>query len=928
MRTRRPLLALAVLGSGLLVAAEAGAQRLAPDSNTLFFVSFDGSFLSAQGDLPLGVQPPTGVTLIPGLNSNAAAFAVNNLLQYTNRPSIFSTNGTLDFWMRPHWDGSSTSGREYFDYRDANSGMRFLRDGATTMRLITYTFLGGYRESGTGAGTPQWKAGEWHHIAFTWATNRLQFYTDGRLISENTVDPFVPRVTGTLIRLGSAGGGNWLDSDMDEVHVSSSVRSRDEIQDRIGGSLTNIALCCLEVSGITSPVVLYPTWQTWEQTSLKATSAVGVIHIAPKAVTWSSSDTNVAVVDAYGTITAVSGGQACVSASLGGATTSLLVQVRTPVSPPTHDAIDPLLATPATNCVYELPVLMLLYLPTTNGVDMDYSECGYNTTVAGAREHIRQETIRAKFMLEEGSRFRGYKAIRDSLPEPRPSMGYRVIDQITVYEPMPRGVSGGVGVYYGDYGQILARFNGRRYVEELGVRDIWIWGYHHGLIVPVEWYISTPMKPDLADYFSSIHAVLKGNVPVYEKTFTLYHFNYTRSMNEFVHNHGHRLEGVMSYMAMRQDNSQNFFWTNFVGPTIVGPVTNHRCGWTHMPPNTSTHYDYWNGTIVSTDIEDWRPAIGAKTNVSVSTWNGINYPWPSGYAPGSRAEPHWYMYWMQSMPGFTNNIPHTNAQVMTDWWAFTGNWDDSIEAGMGLRVLPADLAVGLAAPTSALEEIPFQFRVAVTNLGLLQATNITLRDRLPAGLVVVSATSSVGLCATTSNTITCTVTALASGASFVITAEVRAVCSGPRTNTVLASAPWQELDARDNRATAITAISYDNDGDGMPNAWERRFFDNITNAVPDDDDDGDGADNLSECLADTDPTTNASCFRVAACGDSNCMVRADVSTNRSYILFATTNLVNGAWWPLQTNEGTPDPLCFSNGLSVYPSYYKLRAEPR
>jgi hypothetical protein len=61
----------------------------------------------------------------------------------------------------------------------------------------------------------------------------------------------------------------------------------------------------------------------------------------------------------------------------------------------------------------------------------------------------------AKFMLEEGSRFRG---VRD--PAALPSLGYRVVQMITVYEPLPRGKSLGGGVYYPDYDQVVRRWSG------------------------------------------------------------------------------------------------------------------------------------------------------------------------------------------------------------------------------------------------------------------------------------------------------------------------------------------------------------------------------------------------------------------------------------------------------------------------------------
>ena len=102
------------------------------------------------------------------------------------------------------------------------------------------------------------------------------------------------------------------------------------------------------------------------------------------------------------------------------------------------------------------------------------------------------------------------------------------------------------------------------------------------------------------------------------------------------------------------------------------------------------NYDYHdNHDPVPSDIADWSPeGIGVKTPVSATTWGEHAYPWPQGtWLPGAweRNEAHWYIYWMQSMPGRGNTIPY-GADGMENWWRFTGNWDGSIQAGAGLEV--------------------------------------------------------------------------------------------------------------------------------------------------------------------------------------------------------------------------------------------------
>ncbi|HKV40917.1 MAG TPA: hypothetical protein VJX67_17040 [Blastocatellia bacterium] len=68
-----------------------------------------------------------------------------------------------------------------------------------------------------------------------------------------------------------------------------------------------------------------------------------------------------------------------------------------------------------------------------------------------------------------------------------------------------------------------------------------------------------------------------------------------------------------------------------------GSFITGRCGWTHMPPNTTTNYDYENMTSVSSDIEDWTPeTVGQTKQVNALTWGSIPYTWPSGEVRLSR----------------------------------------------------------------------------------------------------------------------------------------------------------------------------------------------------------------------------------------------------------------------------------------------------
>ena len=102
-----------------------------------------------------------------------------------------------------------------------------------------------------------------------------------------------------------------------------------------------------------------------------------------------------------------------------------------------------------------------------------------------------------------------------------------------------------------------------------------------------------------------------------------------------------------------------------------------------MPPNTTDHYDYLDPAVVLSDCEDWQPAGGSQKEVSVLTWQNLDYRWPGVGDFPQKTESQFYMYWMQNMPGFDNQIPFLDKQ-MTNWWFFTADWDSAIGSNYGL----------------------------------------------------------------------------------------------------------------------------------------------------------------------------------------------------------------------------------------------------
>lgn len=128
--------------------------------------------------------------------------------------------------------------------------------------------------------------------------------------------------------------------------------------------------------------------------------------------------------------------------------------------------------------------------------------------------------------------------------------------------------------------------------------------------------------------------------------------------------------------------------------------------------------------MVSSDIADWRPdGFGEHQLVNVNTWRNIAYNWPNGVLP-EHLDCYWYLYWMQSMPGWGNQIPY-NARSMTNWWQFTGDWDTANRANLGLYDVPGTYQIAPASDVFAPEGGVATVNVSGALCGWMASSNAT-----------------------------------------------------------------------------------------------------------------------------------------------------------------------------------------------------------
>jgi len=309
---------------------------------------------------------------------------------------------------------------------------------------------------------------------------------------------------------------------------------------------------------------------------------------------------------------------------------------------------DPAAAQRPAPAVFEVPVLLVHYFPARDGT-IDRSATGdVGGSLDGIRAHTQATTTRAIEALEQGSRFRAYKN-----PAAAPSLRYTVVDSLEFFESLPTWRKPGHRVPMTNYNAIMDRIDVRSWVMERSVKEIWIWGYHGGVVDLWESNMAGPWG-DISNSDRDPH-----DLPVFDRTYTVYHYNYGRGPSEAVEDHMHQIEAILRHM------DPELFWNRFVGKPGEG-----RCGWAHYPPNGVRDYDWRNRTVVWSDIEDWRPdGGGQKTPINCDRWNGDSL--------------QWFIYWMQSLPGANNGLSF-RGRPLSNWWTFIGDFDGAMRARLGL----------------------------------------------------------------------------------------------------------------------------------------------------------------------------------------------------------------------------------------------------
>ena len=330
--------------------------------------------------------------------------------------------------------------------------------------------------------------------------------------------------------------------------------------------------------------------------------------------------------------------------------------------------------------VHVVPVLVLKFFPLDETGKLDSSIIGgdfsdSDRSLSSIRAKVRRLNSEGVSFIETATKYKGYKN-PSAVSSVRPVIRY----EIEYLEPVPAASNSGENVPRTNKFAYLNRANICDYVDDRGVRQVWVWMYHNvGVVEPVESNMAMGRNiDDLWNYngfgdVSNSHRL--NDLPICENTYTVYEFNYMRGLGEMTEDFGHQIESLLGY-------ADESLFSKFVGSDGVWGsninIASSGCGSVHYAPNSETDYDWYNEKRVFSGCEDWKPdGSGTKKIVNCETWGGSD----CSVGDGGVA---WKKWWMQNIPGKDNGLSYDGTSLR-NWWDFFGDFDEALSHDRSLR---------------------------------------------------------------------------------------------------------------------------------------------------------------------------------------------------------------------------------------------------
>jgi hypothetical protein len=186
----------------------------ATDAHTLLLLHLDGDYTGTRG------EPGTasGTTFVSGRHDQGVLIDATDALTYATAGNIQRGQGTIEFWIRPQWNGNDGHSYTFFEVGASwFNRFRIMKDGANNLRFMVWDST---TEYGVAYNVGHWQAGEWHHVAATWEGSAIALYVDGQQQDSSDTANTPDTLADSMYIGSSAWHGQQANAVIDELRVS------------------------------------------------------------------------------------------------------------------------------------------------------------------------------------------------------------------------------------------------------------------------------------------------------------------------------------------------------------------------------------------------------------------------------------------------------------------------------------------------------------------------------------------------------------------------------------------------------------------------------------------------------------------------------------------------------------------------------------
>jgi hypothetical protein len=212
-----------------------GVARSSGPLPGLLDLPFDDTADGVGGDTP---RLARGVSFAPGRWGSALALEPGGLLTYGADGNLALGEGTVELWVALREDGDAQGYRDrthvLLQYRAPGGDSIAIAQAGTSGIIYAGGQTGGQWQSAYGgrASMRDWRAGEWHHLAYTFSASGdfMRFYVDGALTADTNERHYRPPAgDGAVLSVGGDLGGNVAGYWVDALRITDAATSPEEI---------------------------------------------------------------------------------------------------------------------------------------------------------------------------------------------------------------------------------------------------------------------------------------------------------------------------------------------------------------------------------------------------------------------------------------------------------------------------------------------------------------------------------------------------------------------------------------------------------------------------------------------------------------------------------------------------------------------------